>query len=190
MDVMTAVLTRRSRQTLNEPAPCDAEFAYLLGGAAAAPDHGSLRPWRWILLRGEDREALGESLASEAPPEQRDRIAGKTLRAPLMAALIFRPVAGHKVPEWEQMAAASSVAYGLMLLLHSRGYGSIWRTGRMCESGAARELLGLAPTERLLGSLDIGTADGGEPPARRRTGDLADHVSTFASRPVPVPVSV
>lgn len=100
MDVMTAVLTRRSRQTLNEPAPGDAEFAYLLGGAAAAPDHGSLRPWRWILLRGEDRKTLGESLASEAPPEQRDRIAGKALRAPLMAALVFRPVAGHKVPEW------------------------------------------------------------------------------------------
>ncbi|MFF1508341.1 nitroreductase family protein [Streptomyces sp. NPDC058326] len=188
MDVMTAVLTRRSRHVLREPAPGDAEFAYLLGGAAAAPDHGNIRPWRWILLRGEDREALGASLASEVPPEQRDRVAGKTLRAPLMAALVFRPAVGHKVPEWEQMAAASSVAYGLMLLLHARGYGSIWRTGRLCESPAAYELLGLAPEERLLGSLDIGTPGGPEAPARRRIGDLADHVTTFTSRHAPAGV--
>ncbi|MEU7600588.1 nitroreductase family protein [Streptomyces sp. NPDC041003] len=182
---MTAVLTRRSRHLLHEPAPCDAEFAYLLGGAAAAPDHGGIRPWRWVLLRGEDREALGACLASEAEPEQRDRIARKALRAPLMAALVFCPSAGHKIPEWEQMAAASSMAYGLMLLMHSRGYGSIWRTGRLCESPGARDLLGLAPTERLLGSLDIGTPDGTEPPARRRIGNLADRISTLASRPVP-----
>ncbi|MGW7046856.1 nitroreductase family protein [Streptomyces avermitilis] len=182
---MTAVLTRRSKYILHEPAPCDAEFAYLLNGAAAAPDHGNLRPWRWILLRGTDREALGACLATEAPPEQQERIAQKALRAPLMAGLVFCPTPGHRIPEWEQMAAASSMAYGLMLLLHSRGYGSIWRTGRLCESRAAHDLLGLAPTEQLLGSLDIGTPDASETPARRRPGNVSDRVSTFASRPVP-----
>ncbi|MGW2560943.1 nitroreductase family protein [Streptomyces sp. NPDC001514] len=188
MDVMTAVLTRRSRHVLHEPAPCDAEFTYLLNGAAAAPDHGSLRPWRWILLRDEDREALGACLASEAPPESQEHIAQKMLRAPLMATLVFCPTLGHKVAEWEQMAAVSSMAYGLMLLLHARGYGSIWRTGRLCESRAARDLLGLVGEERLLGSLDIGTPDTSQAPDRRRSGNYADRVSTFNSRPVPAGV--
>ncbi|MFC8224063.1 nitroreductase family protein [Streptomyces sp. NPDC057362] len=179
---MTAVLTRRSKHILHEPAPCDAEFTYLLNGAAAAPDHGSLRPWRWILLRGKDREALGTCLAAEAPPEQQERIARNMLRAPLKAGLVFSPTLGHKVPEWEQLAAASSMAYGLMLLLHSRGYGSIWRTGQLCRSDAAHDLLGLAPAERLLGCLDIGTPDEAEPPDRRQARKVADRVSTFLAQ--------
>ncbi|WP_345044191.1 nitroreductase family protein [Streptomyces sannanensis] len=177
---MTVVLTRRSVQTLIELAPNDAEFAYLLGGAAAAPDHGSLRPWRWVPLRGTDRETLGARLATDVPPEQQEQIVRKVLRAPLMAALVFASTPGHKIPEWKQLAAASFMAYGLMLLLHARGYGRIWRTGRLCESRAVRELLGLAPTERLLGSLDVGTPDGAKPPVRRSTGDIADRVSVFA----------
>ncbi len=182
MDVMTAVLTRRSKHVLHDPAPCDTEFTYLLRGAAAAPDHGNLRPWRWILLRGKDREALGACLSAEAPPEHQERIARKVLRAPLKAGLVFCPTLGHKVPEWEQMAAASSMTYGLMLLLHSRGYGSIWRTGEMCRSRSVHDLLGLSPTERLLGCLDIGTPDPSESPDRRRTSDVADRVSTFLAR--------
>ncbi|MEU8927450.1 nitroreductase family protein [Kitasatospora sp. NPDC048545] len=183
---MTAVLTRRSEHRLSEPAPGDEEFIYLLNGAAAAPDHGRLRPWRWILLRGTDREALAARLAEEeekeATAEARERIARKALRAPLKALLVFSPAAGPKVPEWEQLAATTAVTYGLMLLLHVRGYGSIWRTGRLCESAAAGELLGLRPGERLLGSLDIGTPDRSSgPPVRRENDDVADRVSHFTA---------
>lgn len=179
MDVMTAILTRRSRQTLSEPAPSDAEFRYLLSGAATAPDHGSLRPWRWVLLRDTDRQSLGSCLAGEAPPDRQQQITRKLMRAPLVAALVFTPTEGHKVPEWEQLAAASSMMYAMQLLLHARSYGSIWRTGRLCESSAARELLGLAPAERLLGSLDIGTPDRSKPLSRRLREDVAHRVTTF-----------
>ncbi|MFJ3339488.1 nitroreductase family protein [Streptomyces sp. NPDC086766] len=50
----------------------DDEFAYLLRAAATAPDHGKLRPWRWVLVRGEGRVALGRCFADEcAGPESR-----------------------------------------------------------------------------------------------------------------------
>ncbi|BFU47373.1 nitroreductase [Krasilnikovia sp. MM14-A1004] len=183
MDVLTAVVTRRSRHALHEPAPSDAEFTELLKGAAAAPDHGKMRPWRWILVRGHERDTLGRHLAIGEPPEEQARTVQRMLRAPLVAALVFCPTENHKVPEWEQLAAASSVAYGLMLLLHSRGYGSIWRTGRLCTSRSAHELLGLTPAERLLGSLDIGTPDDLEPVNSRPVGNVTERVATFASLP-------
>jgi nitroreductase len=182
VDVMTAILTRRSEQVLAEPSPSQAEFTYLLRGAATAPDHGRLRPWRWILLRGEDREALAEVLAAEGPAQLHQQIKRKHLRAPLLAVLVFTPHEHHKVPEWEQLAATSSMAHALMLLLHSRGYGSIWRTGRLATSPTAPALLRLADHERLLGALNIGTARSAGTPCRKPLEDVTTRVTAFAAR--------
>lgn len=176
---MTAVLTRRSEHVLVEPAPVDAEFTYLLMGAANSPDHGRLRPWRWILLRGGAREELGIRLAADAPVDRRGQVAAKTLRAPLLASLVFAPRSDHKVPEWEQMAATSAVAQSLMLLLHSRGYGSIWRTGPGVESESVRSLLGLAESERLLGWLYVGTSASTEAQVRRPLADIGNRVTAL-----------
>ncbi|MEU8695623.1 nitroreductase [Streptomyces sp. NPDC048665] len=188
MDVMTAVLSRRSGHRLVEPAPNDEEFAYLLRAAATAPDHGRIRPWRWILVRGEGRTALGRCFADDgsAPDAERDRTEAKTRRAPLLATLVFTPAVGHRVPEWEQLAATSAMTGSLMLLLHGRGFGSIWRTGPFTESLGARRLLGLRPDERLLGWLYIGTPGDAQPPRRRTPDDVSDRISVFAPEPATV----
>ncbi|MGV9394135.1 nitroreductase family protein [Streptomyces olivaceus] len=186
MDVMTAVLSRRSAQHLVEPAPSDEEFGYLLRAAATAPDHGRIRPWRWVLVRGEGRTALGRCFADESPATgaERYRTESRTHRAPLLATLVFTPATGHRVPEWEQLAATSAMTTSLMLLLHARGFGSIWRTGRFTESDAVSRLLGLSSGERLLGWLYIGSADDAQPFRRRLPDDVSDRVSAFAPEPV------
>ncbi|MFH9471823.1 nitroreductase [Streptomyces clavifer] len=180
MDVMTAVLTRRSEHVLHAPAPDDAEFTYLLRGASLAPDHGRLRPWRWILLRSEERAELGLSIAAEtdAGAAETERLRNKYQRAPLSAALVFAP-REHPVPEWEQLAAASCMAHSLMLLLHARDYGSIWRTGRLATSSAVGEFLGLRGSERLLGILDIGTPDAASGRSRRVPDDVSGNITRF-----------
>ncbi len=179
MDVVTAILTRRSVHHLTDPAPDDGEFAELLAVAAAAPDHGQLQPWRWVLVRGPERLALGECFAADAVagPRRHADAAGKTLRAPLLATLVFQPRRGHRVPEWEQLAAAASVSHGLMLLLHARGYGSIWRTGAFAESPAAHRLLGLDDGERLLGWLYVGTAPRERAQPIRGPRDVRDRIT-------------
>ncbi|GHG50770.1 nitroreductase family protein [Streptomyces griseocarneus] len=185
MDVMTAIVTRRSEKVLTDPAPSDGEFHYLLRGAATAPDHGRLRPWRWILVRGEARAALDRTVAPSGP-----RPAGKNARGlpepPLRALLVFSPLPGHRIPEWEQLAASCSMTHALMMLLHALGYGSIWRTGRLCTSPGLHGLLRMEEGERLLGSLDIGTPPEG-PRQRRPLPDVSDRVSVFeaatAARP-------
>ncbi|MXG28311.1 nitroreductase [Streptomyces sp. YIM 132580] len=186
MDVMTAVLTRRSEQVLTGPAPGDEEFTYLLQGASSAPDHGRLRPWRWVLLRGEDSDLLGDCLAEEsgADAAQAEQLRAKLRRAPLVAALVFSP-RGERIPEWEQIAAASCMSYSLMLLLHARGYGSIWRTGRLVRSEAAAELLGLGAGEKLLGSLDIGTALPSTARNRRPPEEVSTRVTRFSDLRTP-----
>ncbi|MFE0190461.1 nitroreductase family protein [Streptomyces sp. NPDC059008] len=177
MDVMTAIVTRRSEKILAQPAPSDEEFQYLLRGAATAPDHGRLRPWRWILVRGEARAALARALVPREPRAVEQGSAGLP-EPPLRALLVFAPVPGHKIPEWEQLAASCSMTHALMMLLHARGYGSIWRTGRLCTSPGVRGLLHMAEEERLLGSLDIGTPPEGLR-QRRPLPDIADRVSVF-----------
>ncbi|MFD5594400.1 nitroreductase family protein [Streptomyces griseorubiginosus] len=179
MDVMTAILTRRSEHFLTDPAPSDDELAYLLRGAATAPDHGTLKPWRWILLRGNDRAVLGDCLAGEHPGQAPDRMAARMLSAPLLAVLVFAPRPNGKVPEWEQLAATSSMTHSLMLLLHARGYGSMWRTGRLAQSTAARSLLRIDPAESLLGGLWMGTPDPAKERLRRPLEDVSHRISVF-----------
>ncbi|MCL3997197.1 hypothetical protein [Streptomyces lavenduligriseus] len=53
MDVLTAPPTRRSGTRLLDPAPGGERSRNLLRSAATAPGPAALRPWRWILMRGD-----------------------------------------------------------------------------------------------------------------------------------------
>ncbi|MEV0438741.1 nitroreductase [Streptomyces spectabilis] len=186
MELEAAIRTRRSQHRLIEPAPSDEEFVDLLGWAATAPDHGHLRPWRWILVRGDSRAALGAAFASgAADPEAVRREARKPLRAPLLATLVLVPRRNHRVPDWEQLAASSGMVNSLMLLLHDRGFGSMWRTGPSVDSAGPRLLLGLAPHERIIGWLYVGTPDPTRRAVPRDPVPVGHRVSRFAP-PSPV----
>ena len=66
MDAMELLLNRTSiaPRLHQEPAPSDAELGQILAAACRAPDHGRLRPWRFIVIRGEARARLGEVFAA------------------------------------------------------------------------------------------------------------------------------
>jgi len=70
MDAIEALLTRRSPVQLKEPAPAGAALDSILRAGIHAPDHGKLRPWRFILLKGEARGRFGEILAEAFDPPQ------------------------------------------------------------------------------------------------------------------------
>jgi nitroreductase len=158
-----------------------------LDWAATAPDHGHLRPWRWILVRGDSRTELGRSFASGATDaETVRREKRKTLRAPLLATLVFVPRRNHRVPDWEQLAASSAMVNSLMLLLHDKGFGSIWRTGSSVDSAGTRMLLGLAPHEGLNGWLYIGSPDPTRRSVPRSPVPVGHRVSLFTPPAGPV----
>jgi len=164
MDALDALINRVSVARLGEPAPSAAQREQLFRAALRAPDHGQLRPWRFLTVEGAARSRLGELFASvlqerdpQAGPEALDKARAMPLRAPLLVVAIARLQAHPKVPESEQLLAAGCAAHGLLLAAHAQGIGAIWRTGELSHDAAVRAGLGLAADERIVGFLYLGT---------------------------------
>ena len=158
--VLAAVRARRSWSKLTGEAPTHEELLTLVSAAGRVADHSSLRPWRIIELRGDDRAALGAAIARA----EGDRSPStKPLRAPLLLAIVASYRKSGKVPRWEQEAVASGIAHTLSLLLDDAGWGVIWRTGGYTRSKAVAKAHGLKKNEELLGWLYVG----GKPPSER-----------------------
>ncbi|MER8125044.1 nitroreductase family protein, partial [Acinetobacter baumannii] len=76
--------------------------------ALRAPDHGQLRPWRFLTIEGQGREQLGELFAQalqnkgEASQAALDKARAMPLRAPLLIVVIAKLQDHFKVPKSEQ----------------------------------------------------------------------------------------
>lgn len=192
MDALDAITTRRSTPRLVQPAPDGAELDVLLQAAVSAPDHGQLRPWRFVVFRGEGRQRLGDLLARAHAAREPDADAGslektaaKPLRAPLVVACIAAPVgaeeawSGKAIPAWEQVAAVAAATQNLCLAAHARGWGSMWRTGWFGESPLVREALGMRDGDVLVGWVYLGTVPPTATAPARRPTDLAAAVEEW-----------
>lgn len=164
MDALEALTTRRSAAQLVEPAPDDETLSTMLRAGMRAPDHGRLRPWRFIVLRGKARERLGSVMAEtlkrrepDAPAPLLERERQKPLRAPLLLVVAAAVAEGHKIPVIEQILAAGAAAQNVMLAAHAMGYGAIWRTGAPAYDDEVKEALGLKKTDAIVGFLYIGS---------------------------------
>lgn len=174
--VLSALLDRASVpvKTLREPVPDDAQLELAVSAALRAPDHGGLRPWRFLVFQGEARAALGEALASalrarepDAPAERIDNERAKPFRAPLVVAVAAALRHGHKIPVWEQEAAAAAGAMNLILALEAMGWGAVWLSSAACREPSVAPALGLPEGSVLLGWINLGTPPEGRPaPAR------------------------
>src|SRR6266540_15605 len=115
MDAIECIMTRRSSGRLVEPAPSAGDLDALLRAAMAGPDHGRLRPWRFVVVRGPGLERLGEVFAK-----------AHAAREPT-------------VPAAELVAPAAAAAENLCLAAHALGYGCMWRTGWYGEAPEVRD---------------------------------------------------
>src|SRR3954451_24410633 len=110
MTTIDTLLTRASISELTEPAPDGSELDLILEAGLRAPDHGKLRPWRFVLIRGAARQAWAETMvaalqprAPEAPESVTAKQRNRVLNSPLIIALGARLRHGQKIPELEQM---------------------------------------------------------------------------------------
>jgi len=163
MSALEAVRRRQSWSKVTPEAPTRDQLLPLIAAAGRVADHSSLRPWRLIELRGEDRERLGAAIA-EATGDSSP--SSKPLRASLLIAVVASYRRSDKVPRWEQEAVASGVAHMLSLLLDEAGWGAIWRTGGYTRTAAVARAHGLGPDEELLGWLYVGGKPGKQPGRR------------------------
>lgn len=176
MSALDAARRRRSWSRVTDDAPTREQLLPLVEAAGRVADHSSLRPWRLIELRGDDRLTLGAALAKA---DKEDRPSTKPLRAPLLIAIVASYRKSDKVPRWEQEAVASGVAHTLSLLLDEAGWGVIWRTGGLTRAKAVAKAHGLKKNEELLGWLYVGGKPKDKEPGRRKPVDAEEVITAM-----------
>jgi nitroreductase len=180
MDALVALTERVSVPRLVAPAPDAAQRERLFQAALRAPDHGQLKPWRFLTIEGDGLVQLGElfasSLPAESTPEALNKARNMPLRAPLMVVVIACVSEGHKVPVQEQVLAAGCAAHAMLLAAHAQGIGAVWRTGDMAYNPQVLAGLGLQANEQLVGYLYLGT-----PEKEPRTAPRPD-ITSFVTR--------
>jgi len=178
MDATTLLRTRASNGKLTEPAPDADSLRFALEAAARSPDHGTLRPWRVHLVRGEARDKLGALMAEAArkqnpnlSAEEYDKIRKKALRAPLIL-VVSAVVKEHpKIPAIEQVLAAGAAAQNILLALFARGYSAMWRTGGPAYDEDVKRAFGLRAEDALVAFIYAGTAKQPSPDMHRPSPD-------------------
>lgn len=174
--VIDHLLTRNSAPIpeLKEPAPSDSQIETMLTAASRVPDHGRLAPWRFILYRGDARVKVGERLLELAekregplPEGRRQQELARFSRAPLVIGVISSPKENAKIPQWEMFLSGGAAAMNLIHAANALGFGANWITNWYSDVAEGRALLGLAPHERVVGFVHIGTY-GGQPFERPR----------------------
>jgi nitroreductase len=188
MDAIEALRTRRSYGRLTEPAPADDDLRTMLEAAAAAPDHGELRPFRFAILRGGGMDAFGGVLeqaylrrcrdaGTEPVPAKAQKERTKLGRAPLVIVVSAVRQAPSKIPWVDQRDAAVAATAHVLLATHALGYGAMWRTGAPCDDSHVRKALGLIDEDAVVGFVYVGTPHETKPP---KDVDLAPLVTEFA----------
>jgi nitroreductase len=172
MQAIDALLTRRSARALGEPPPDSSALELIFSAAARAPDHGRLRPWRFVVVRGAARERFGALLADQLRrmhPQsgeeslQRERL--KAFRAPLIVVVAAHCDPAVKIPVIEQTLSAGAAAHAMMLAAFVLGFNAMWKTGAAAYDPTLKQALGLEPDDAIVGFLYLGTESGERAPA-------------------------
>jgi nitroreductase len=168
MDALTAILTRHTfpPAKMGGPGPDEDALRRILEAGAAAPDHGLLRPFRFLVVRGAGRERLGELFAAfvrraapDASAAEIDKQRTAPLRAPVILVVAARIEPSHpKIPEVEQVASVAAAAQNMLLAAHALGFAAKWSTGKQAYDATVKAELGLGESDRIIGFLYLGSA--------------------------------
>jgi nitroreductase len=184
MQAIDALTTRVSAGGLVDPAPDDAALKQILAAAVAAPDHGRLKPWRFICIRGAARVAFGELLVKTLKAREPavadgelEREKAKPMRAPLIVVVAAKRLDNPKIPQIEQVLAAGAAAQNMLLAAHALGFGGNWKTGAPAYDPTVKQALGLAAEDSIVGFLYLGSLS--RPLAPRPALDPAAYTSEW-----------
>lgn len=186
-----------SPKRLVEPGPSPTELNDFLATAGAAPDHGMLMPWRFVVVPPAKRAALAEVFARAlrerdalATTEQIDAAREKAYRAPFLMLAIVRlqakPGDALRKPapdddyeatvcDAERLVSLGCAIQNIILAAHAAGFGSGLTSGQALGSSPLRELFALTSQEQAVCCINLGTVSTHRP-IRLRPG-VADYVS-------------
>ncbi len=190
-----------SPRRLAEPGPSPQQLQAILGTAAAAPDHGQLQPWRFVVVPKAQRarlaEVFGQALLDRDPNATQTQVENayeKAHRAPFLmlavAQLIDRDGQTNPAPESDAPYSESTeaevtdlerlVSFGcaiqnIVLSAHAAGFGTGLTSGQALASPQLRALFDLHENEQAVCCINIGTVTRHKPARLRPT--VLDYVS-------------
>ena len=150
---------------LQAPGPDAAVLERLFQSAAAAPDHDQLRPWRFVVLGPQGRDALAQAFAqgllerdAKASPEQLEDARAKAYRGPcLILAVADLSQPNPAVPDAEKYVSLGCAIQNLLLGAHALGFATGLTSGKALGSQALRQALRIGPLEQAICFINIGT---------------------------------
>src|SRR6266581_3798138 len=141
-----------------------AALELIFESAIRAPDHGRLRPWRFIVIKGEERARFGGLLADHVrrtktavSDETLERERQKAFRSPLIVAVAAIISPGGKIPAIEQILSAGAAAQNMLHAARALGFNGVWKTGGAAYDEQVKSALGLESKDALVGFLYLGT---------------------------------
>jgi nitroreductase len=160
---LETLLTRSSNNMLTEPVPNASELEIIIEAATHAPDHGRLRPWRFLTIQGDARQEFVKVLQAatkarnpEATEKDLTMLANKFLMQPMIIAVGTKMTLG-KIMEIEQVLSAGAAAMNILNAIHALGYAGKWVTGANCYDPMVNKALGFNEPDRLVGLIYVGT---------------------------------
>lgn len=181
----TALAARRNHtlRRLVAPGPDAAQLDRIVAAGAHAPDHGLLRPWRFVLIPGEKRADLGEVFAQALL--QRDPACGdealatardKAQRSPCLLVAVLRDDPGQRaIPRHEKLVSLGCAIQNMLVASQSLGFDSGLASGAAMDAAGMRALLRLQECEQAICFIGFGTSSKPKPPRPRP--DPADYLS-------------
>ena len=177
-DIINFLKNRRSvtAKKMKDGHVSDEHLKEIIECGIRVPDHAALNPWRLVIIRGDTRKVLGETVLRpeflinniNSKEDEIIRETNRFLRANVIIAVLFTPVEGTKIPEWEMMLSAGAVCQNLLVAAQSFNYAAQWLTEWYAYNNTMIEKLGGNPRkDKIAGFIYIGVKDD-EPNERKR----------------------
>lgn len=186
---LDALLSRASTDHLTKPAPDDKELETILSAVMRAPDHGKLRPWRMVLVRGKAREKLADLIVAsmkrldpDVPEKKIEKRYHRFSTMPLTIVLGMHLRPDNKIPLLEQQLAVGAAGMNLLNAIHAAGYGAVWVSGEVTYDPVLAEELGFPAPHALAGFFFVGTPEKADHDHKRPSVD--PYVTEWTGEPV------
>jgi nitroreductase len=165
MELFEAINSRATAGRLVEPGPTAEQLEQLIAAASRAPDHGRMKPWRFVVVNGAAREtfatAVAEARRARLADMTDDQIVAekdKVRRSPTIMVVGCAVTKGNsKVPEIEQVIAVGAAVENMLLAANAMGLGVMWKTGPAAYDAGVKAAVGLGVDDHIVAILHLGT---------------------------------
>jgi len=168
--IETIIKTRRSISwsKMNGQIIPDETVTRLLALADWAPTHGRTEPWRFFVYGGEALKQFGKTHAGlywqHTAEDKRQQATYEKLehnvdKASHLVIAVMKRGVNEKIPQLEEVAAASAAIENILLGATALGIASYWSSGGMTHTHALKEHLHLATDDIIMGLIYLGHTD-------------------------------